>query len=503
MTEVIKTNQIKLEELIGIHVICDADFIPPLSQRVKISDYCRKIFSNAEIISYHRDGELQGIVAMYCNDTKGHTAYISSICVHPEGRGQKVGGKLLDYSISLALEKGMEKIGLEVGKTNSPALILYASRGFSVASEGIETVFMEKEICISDKEHIIDSLSPLVSIIMVTYNHGQFISDAIEGCLMQKTDFSVELIIADDASSDENQQIIKQYAEKNPEIIRPILRPRNIGANPNWFDAFSRSKGRYIAICEGDDYWTDPLKLQKQVDLLEADKSIGMVCTGYSRFYQLSGILKRHCFDTEKYRDEVRFRDYILDMSTIGTATVMIRKDIVKNFLTELPQEVRDTFIGSDTPLWLFTGVHSKIAVIPDDTAVYRFLENSACHFSDPEDHYKFVLKGFKMANYFFERYGNNDRHLFEQLNRKKLKASLFHGYRTMNRNLAKESYAKLTAYNLSFRLKMVALLMLTGSYNRFLNAATALVLNANKPALSRKNRLIKKNKITEASVKD
>lgn len=481
MTESIKINRISLEELIGIHISCDNDFVPPLSQRVKISEYCKKLFSKAEIISFHRDGELQGVVAMYCNDNMGHTAYISSICVHPEARGRKAGGKLLDYSIGLAQEKGMGKVRLEVGRANKSALALYASRGFIVASEGIDTLYMEKGIGNSDQEPVGDCNSPVVSIIMVTYNHGRFISSAIEGCLMQKIDFRMELIIADDASADENQQIIRQYADQNPEIIRPILRSVNIGANPNWFDAFSKSKGRYIAICEGDDYWTDPLKLQKQVDLLEADKNIGMVCTDYSRFYQSSGILKRNCFDTEKYHDGIRFENYILDMSTIGTATVVIRKEIVRKFLTELPQEVRDTFVGSDTPLWLFTGVYSKIAVIPDDTAVYRFLENSACHFDDPEDHYKFVLKGFGMADYFYGKYGNNDRHLYEQLTRKKLKAALFHGYRSRNSSLAKESYAKLTAYSLSIKQRIAAWFLLTGSYNRFLNNATSLVLRANK----------------------
>jgi glycosyltransferase involved in cell wall biosynthesis len=332
-----------------------------------------------------------------------------------------------------------------------------------------------------------ENMNPVVSIIMVTYNHGQFISEAIEGCLMQKADFPVELIIADDASSDDNQAIIKLYTDKNPGFIKPILRSLNIGANPNWFDAFSKCQGRYIAICEGDDYWTDPFKLQKQFDLLEADKGAGMVCTDYGRFYQATGKLKRHCFNTVQYRDEVKFRDYILDMSSIGTATVMIRKDIVLQFLSEVPQEVMDTFVGSDTPLWLFTGVYSKITVIPEDTAVYRFLENSACHFTNPEDHYEFVLKGFMMADYFYERYGNNDSHLLERLNRKKLKASLFHGYRSMNREMAKESFKKLTTHRSGLKHRIAAWLMYAGSYNKFLNKTAGMLLRANKPGLKRK----------------
>ena len=108
-----------------------------------------------------------------------------------------------------------------------------------------------------------------VSTIMITYNHNPYISQAIEGFLLQKTNFKIELIIADDASTDQTQEIIKKYYKSYPDIIKPILREKNIGANLNWIDAFKKCSGKYIALCEGDDYWTDPFKLQKQVDFLE------------------------------------------------------------------------------------------------------------------------------------------------------------------------------------------------------------------------------------------
>ena len=114
--------------------------------------------------------------------------------------------------------------------------------------------------------------SPLVSICCLTFNHVSYVLQALDGFLMQKTSFDYEIIIHDDASTDGTQEIIKAYQENYPEIIKPILQSENQyskGIKPIFKYVFPRAQGKYIAMCEGDDYWTDPLKLQKQVDFLE------------------------------------------------------------------------------------------------------------------------------------------------------------------------------------------------------------------------------------------
>jgi len=113
----------------------------------------------------------------------------------------------------------------------------------------------------------------VVSISCITYNHGHYIRECLDGILMQQCDFTFEILIHDDASTDETQEIIKEYQEKFPDIIKPVFQNENqysqgIRGLMSRFN-FPRAKGKYIAICEGDDYWTDPLKLQKQVDFLE------------------------------------------------------------------------------------------------------------------------------------------------------------------------------------------------------------------------------------------
>ena len=145
------------------------------------------------------------------------------------------------------------------------------------------------EICSSQMEEEHANVVPddvLVSVVMTTYNHANFIAQAIESVLMQKTSFSVELCIGEDESSDETRAICVAYAEKYPDKIRLFLRSRKdviyINGVPsgrrNGLKTMRACRGRYLAILEGDDKWTDPYKLQKQVDYFETHAQCGVVC---------------------------------------------------------------------------------------------------------------------------------------------------------------------------------------------------------------------------------
>ena len=118
----------------------------------------------------------------------------------------------------------------------------------------------------------------LVSVCCATFNQEDYIAKAIEGFLMQKTNFDFEIIIHDDASTDGTSDIIREYARKYPNIIKPIIQTENQYSKCKRVSylAWSHAKGEYVALCEGDDYWTDPLKLQKQVDFMEANPECSM-----------------------------------------------------------------------------------------------------------------------------------------------------------------------------------------------------------------------------------
>jgi glycosyltransferase involved in cell wall biosynthesis len=118
------------------------------------------------------------------------------------------------------------------------------------------------------------STTPLASICCITYNHENFIRQAIDSFLEQNTNFPIEIIIHDDASTDSTANVLREYQEKHPHLIKIILRTDNQYSLRGFefiSDIFKQARGKYIALCEGDDYWTDPLKLQKQIDLMESD----------------------------------------------------------------------------------------------------------------------------------------------------------------------------------------------------------------------------------------
>ena len=109
----------------------------------------------------------------------------------------------------------------------------------------------------------------LVSIVCITYNHEPYLRKALDGFLMQQTTFPIEIILAEDGSTDATRVICEEYVSRYPERIRYIVRDHNVGYNQNEFEAMQAARGKYIAFCEGDDYWTIPDKLQRQVDWLE------------------------------------------------------------------------------------------------------------------------------------------------------------------------------------------------------------------------------------------
>ena len=135
-------------------------------------------------------------------------------------------------------------------------------------------------------------MTPLLSIVTITYNHESFIAKTVEGVLMQQVNFPIEFIIAEDCSTDGTRAICERYAQQYPELIRLITSDSNVGAVENERRAMLAACGKYIAFCEGDDYWTDPLKLQKQVDFLEAHPEYSVTFHRYKIYTQNSDTFK-------------------------------------------------------------------------------------------------------------------------------------------------------------------------------------------------------------------
>ncbi len=223
-----------------------------------------------------------------------------------------------------------------------------------------------------------DTKPLMVTIQCCTYNHEPYIRECLNGFVIQKTDFCFEAIVHDDASTDGTAAIVREYAEKYPDIIKPLLETENQyskkdGSLNRIMD--EHTHGKYIAICEGDDYWTDPLKLQKQVNFLESHPDYGMVHTDYDF---VKG--RRKHFKEKKDEDGRWFPRIITENLPIGTLTVMFRKELYD----KIPKLYSDKkWPMADLPLWCELASVGKIKYLPVVTSKYRLLKNSASHSED------------------------------------------------------------------------------------------------------------------------
>lgn len=211
-------------------------------------------------------------------------------------------------------------------------------------------------------------MSILVSINCMAYNHEEYISDAIEGFLMQKTNFEYEILIGEDCSTDSTRIIIQEYMNKFPNKIKLITSDNNVGAKRNEKRLQQSSLGKYIALCEGDDYWIDPYKLQKQVDYMEKNSEC-MMCFHSAEVIQSNGK------SSGKYiRPFIRNKICSVEEIILGlgskftpTASVIYRKELMDT----PPVWFKETSF-SDYPIALIVSYYGYAYYIDEVMSVYR-----------------------------------------------------------------------------------------------------------------------------------
>lgn len=205
--------------------------------------------------------------------------------------------------------------------------------------------------------------SPKVSVVATTHNQAAYVRETFDGFVAQKTDFPIEIIVADDASSDTTPTIIKEYAEQYPDLFRPIFRPENLGLNANLTGALSVARGEYVALCEGDDYWIDPLKLSKQVAILDLHPEIA-VCFHPVRVIWEDGRTDDSEFPPFDWRHDFSV-EALIERPFIQTNSVMYRR---------LPgyDDIPAGIMPLDYYLHVRHAVRGEIAMLPETMAVYR-----------------------------------------------------------------------------------------------------------------------------------
>lgn len=250
----------------------------------------------------------------------------------------------------------------------------------------VSQVEIEKRIADSYElpNNVIESIpNPLVTVRTSTYQHGAFIKDCIKGVLMQKTTFPFEFIIGEDFSTDGTREIVFDYARKYPNIIRVVTADYNVGMRANGVRCERRARGKYFALCEGDDYWTDPLKLQKQVDFLEVNSDCSLC------FHASKSIRNNNPNDYTLHRpkDIPLHNKFEMKHAILGGGGFMATNSMLfhRKYIQDRPAWMEKTPVG-DLPLMLLLASKGKIGYIDEVMSVYRVMSSSTSWSASMQD---------------------------------------------------------------------------------------------------------------------
>ena len=223
-------------------------------------------------------------------------------------------------------------------------------------------------------EKQVNKIEPKVSVCITTYRHADYIEQCLESVLAQDTEFPFEIIIGEDESPDGTRELCKAYAEKFPDKIRLFLRSREdvryIHGNPtgryNFLETLKAARGKYIAYCDGDDYWLDQGKLQKQFELMEGNPSTSL---SFHNAYEVDEHGNQHSIFPDLKKDQTIAPEKIIEKGGgyCATNSIFFRS----NILAEMPQWFKDAYVG-DYSLYLLAIYHGNITGMTDVMSCYR-----------------------------------------------------------------------------------------------------------------------------------
>ncbi len=251
---------------------------------------------------------------------------------------------------------------------------------------------------------------------MPTYNHEKFISQAIESALAQKTQYSWELLINDDCSTDSTLAIAKSYAEKYPDKIRLFTHEQNQGLLKSYKYLLEQAEGKYIAILESDDIWSDETKLEKQVSFMEAHDDYGLICSDYITIDENGEKIGDVIKDFDKNQND-EWYDALMSFSSIGALTIIFRKSVFDSSCI-IDDYIEHKFQTFDRATWLAISHNSKCKFIHEKLASYRVMSSSISNSGKFEKALGFANSVMDIHEYIISRYGlgNISRDDFDEM---------------------------------------------------------------------------------------
>lgn len=211
----------------------------------------------------------------------------------------------------------------------------------------------------------IDTECPMVSVVMVAYNSAKYIDEAIAGVVRQKVNFSVELLVMDDCSTDSTPEIARHWAAKYPHIVKYVRNPRNLGSQGNYLAGFALCRGKYVALCDADDYWCSRRKLSRQVTYMESHPECALTCHRVINYYEATG---EKSFSNGGQKNECTAVD-LSRSNFITNLSVIYRRELVD--LKNLPAWILD-HKAPDYALHMLYAVKGSIHFFGRPMGVYR-----------------------------------------------------------------------------------------------------------------------------------
>jgi len=206
-----------------------------------------------------------------------------------------------------------------------------------------------------------------ITVLVMTYNHERFIGQALESALMQKTNFDYEILISEDCSTDRTREIVIEFQKAHPEKVRLLLSEKNIHSNEIVVRGIRAARGQYIALLDGDDYWTSPHKLQRQADFLDSHPECSLCFHNAKIFHEGDAREGRNW--TPAGHKEISTLEDIWMGNFIATCSTMFRRGLIR----EIPEWYNDFFPITDWPLHILNAEHGKIGYVDEVMGVYRY----------------------------------------------------------------------------------------------------------------------------------
>lgn len=307
----------------------------------------------------------------------------------------------------------------------------------------------------------------LISVVVCTYNQEDTIGRTLDSVLMQQCHVPFEIIIGEDCSTDNTLRVCQTYAEKYPDVIRLFVNNPNKGVVVNYFDCLMAARGKYIADCAGDDYWTDPLKLEKEVAMMENHPDVTMVLTRWNWFNEYTHQLipgPPSPFNTNIVCGKDILEDIITqtDMSVFHLCTSLYRTDVFRKAYEEDRYIFTNKAFGTeDIQVAFMMARHGNIAYLPDVTMHYSTGKCSASNFSDDERQFYFVSGIMNLCFYLTQHYHLSSQRI-DTFFQTRLFALAMHAFRSYNPQLFEQTVIHQKEWNVcpNYRTKFVLMVM-------------------------------------------